>query len=220
MIQYQGNGSTDQTIPHGLTQAPDFSIIKNMDGTANWTVFHRSVTTTTQKVFYLNTTGAIADYGGGDSTWWGTLPGASVFTIGATSTAINNGTNDMISYHWHDVPGLQKFGSYIGNANADGTFVELGFRPSVVLLKNATGDANNWMIIDSERGKINVIDELLFASSSGSENTGTARLDFLSNGFKVRDSSGGFNESSQTFVYAAWAEAPTSNLYGGQSNAR
>ena len=71
------------------------------------------------------------------------------------------------------------------------------------------------MIIDSERGKINVIDELLFASSSGSENTGTARIDFLSNGFKVRDNSGGFNESSQTIVYAAWAEAPTIDLYGG-----
>ena len=52
------------------------------------------------------------------------------------------------------------------------------------------------MIIDSWRaGKINVIDELLFASSSGSENTGTARLDLLSNGFKVQDNSGGFNES-------------------------
>ena len=133
---------------------------------------------------------------------------------------MNQNTKKLISYCWHDVPGLQKFGSYIGNANVDGPFIELGFRPSVVLLKNSTGSANNWMIIDSERGKINVIDELLFASSSGSENTGTARLDFLSNGFKVRDNSGGFNESSQTIVYAAWAEAPTIDLYGGGASAR
>ena len=30
---------------------------------------------------------------------------------------------DTIMYLWHDVPGLQKFGSYTGNANADGVYV-------------------------------------------------------------------------------------------------
>ena len=82
IIQYQGNGSRDQSIPHGLTQAPDFSIIKNMDGTNNWTVFHRSATTTNQKVFYLNTTAAIVDYSNGSYTWWHQLPQALVFYIG------------------------------------------------------------------------------------------------------------------------------------------
>ncbi len=196
-----------------------------MDGTSNWTVFHRSVTTTTQKVFYLNTTGAIADYSGGDSTWWGTLPGASLFTIGATSTAINNGTNDMISYHWHDVPGLQKFGSYEGNQNASGPFVELGFRPALIWVKNIDSGAGHWVIVDKERDPINVLGRKLAANLSNAELLGgsfRAECDFLSNGFKMRGTStdsSGMNKSD-TYIYCAWAEAPTFNLYGAQSNAR
>jgi hypothetical protein len=223
IIQYQGNGSTDQTIPHGLTQAPDFSIIKNVDGSSNWTVFHRSVTTTTQKVFYLNTTGAIADYSGGDSTWWGTLPGASLFTIGATSTAINNGTNDMISYHWHNVPGLQKFGIYEGNNNSDGPFVELGFRPSIIWMKNIDA-SGNWIIYDNERDKFNGATKILLADTNGGGNAndafvGSYPTDFLSNGFKIRNTTGEINNSN-TYIYCAWAEAPTVDLFGGGANAR
>ena len=225
IIQYQGNGSTDQTISHGLTQAPDFSIFKNMDGASNWTVFHRSVTTTTQKVFYLNTTGAIADYSGGDSTWWGTLPGASVFTIGATGTAINNGTNDIISYHWHDVSGLQKFGSYTGNGTADnGPFVELGFRPAVILIKRTTSGTGgfNWTINDSERNKYNPSGTAVFPNLSNQESTNDEyEIDFLSNGFKPRCTTpDSINVSGQTYIYAAWAEAPTVDLFGGGANAR
>ena len=44
-------------------------------------------------------------------------------------------------------------------------------------------------------------------------------VDILSNGFKLRDQSGARNASG-TFIYAAWAEAPSFNLYGAQSNAR
>jgi hypothetical protein len=46
-------------------------------------------------------------------------------------------------------------------------------------------------------------------------------LDILSNGFKPRTSTdGGSNANNATYIYCAWAEAPTFNLYGAQSNAR
>ena len=221
IIQYQGNGSRDQSIPHGLTQAPDFSIIKNMDGTNNWTVFHRSVTTDNQKVFYLNTTGAIANYSNGSYTWWHQLPDASLFYIGDLSTAINNGTNDMISYHWHDVPGLQKFGSFEGNGNADGPFIELGFEPAVVILKNIDnyGTGYDWFMFDNQRDKNNPCSRVLLANDSADASSSDS-IDFLSNGFKLRATTNGINLNAHTIVYAAWAAAPTVNLYGGQSNAR
>jgi hypothetical protein len=48
-------------------------------------------------------------------------------------------------------------------------------------------------------------------------------VDILSNGFKVRegDTSGVYTQTnrSDTIIYCAWAEAPTFNLFGGQSNA-
>jgi hypothetical protein len=221
IIQYQGNGSRDQSIAHGLTQAPDFSIIKNMDGTNNWVVFHRSVTTTNQKVFYLNTTGAVADYSNGSYTWWHLLPDATVFYIGDTGTAINNGSNDMISYHWHDVPGLQKFGSFEGNGSADGPFVELGFKPAVVILKNVDnyGTGYDWFMFDNQRDESNPCSNVLLTNSSDNASSSNS-IDFLSNGFKLRATTNGINLNAHTIVYAAWAEVPTANLFGGQSNAR
>ena len=106
-----------------------------------------------------------------------------------------------------------------GNAGADGPFIELGFRPSVVLLKNSTGSANNWMIIDQREARLMLLMSYCLQVQVVVR-TQELWIDFLSNGFKVRDNSGGFNESSQTIVYAAWAEAPTIDLYGGGASAR
>jgi hypothetical protein len=42
---------------------------------------------------------------------------------------------DMIAYCFADVKGYSKFGSYVGNGSADGTFVYTGFKPAYFLLK-------------------------------------------------------------------------------------
>ena len=46
------------------------------------------------------------------------------------------------------------------------------------------------------------------------------QFDFLANGFRAVGPSGQVNEHGDAFVFAAWAEVPAFNLYGGQSNAR
>ena len=57
--------------------------------------------------------------------------------------------------------------------------------------------------------------------NSGSGGTDNSRyVDFLSNGFKVRTASTSINLNAHTQIYCAWAETPTINLFGGQSNAR
>ena len=41
IIQFEGNGSSGATFQHGLTQAPDFAIVKNMDtNSTGWGVYH------------------------------------------------------------------------------------------------------------------------------------------------------------------------------------
>ena len=53
------------------------------------------------------------------------------------------------------------------------------------------------------------MDELLSADSVAVEAEGsTSRLDFLSNGFKLRGSASGTNKSGGTYIYMAFAEAP------------
>ena len=61
---------------------------------------------------------------------------------------------------------------------------------------------------------------LTTAEADAGTNTSYGILDFVSNGVKIRGSHSSFNSSGGTFIYAAWAEAPTFNLFGAQSNAR
>jgi len=81
-------------------------------------------------------------------------------------------------------------------------------------------DNEQWYIYDTKRSPYNVAYQSLQPSLSAVEETSSSntQVDLLSNGFKLRQSNGPNN--AYTYIYAAWAEAPMSNLYGAQSNAR
>ena len=87
------------------------------------------------------------------------------------------------------------------------------------MLKNVD-DTEHWYVYDPKRSPHNVAYQSLKWSSREGEETGSTntRVDLLSNGFKLRQSNGPNNSNS--YIYAAWAESPYHNLYGGQSNAR
>ena len=220
IVQYVGNDTAGATVPHGLTKAPDFFVTKakNYDN-REWQVYHQALGN--QQPLRLNTDQAAQ--AAHVSYFNNTSPTASVVTFGNGGDANQGGDTPLtyIMYAWHDVPGLQKFGSFIGNADSggNGPFVELGFRPALVWFKATTG-TQPWNVFDSERGKINPIDEGLLLNTSGVEFTGTARVDYLSNGFKVRAPNGGNPNVATTYIYCAWAEAPSVDLYGGGANAR
>jgi len=222
IVKYQGTGA-NATIPHGLSQPLDFLIVKTLTNSSiNWTVWHSSLAGT--QYLILNTQGAAEPLA---AVWNSTVPTSSVISVG-TDVGTNKDDDNYIAYCWHDVPGLQKFGSFEANQNADGPFIELGFRPAVVWIKNIDNydPPYDWVIYDNTRSIINPNDKFLSANLSNVENSGSggtdnARyVDFLSNGFKVRTASTSINLNAHTQIYCAWAEAPTFNLFGAQSNAR
>ena len=89
------------------------------------------------------------------------------------------------------------------------------------MVKNTT-TAQGWYISDNKRDTYNQVNRALFANTSDAESSSStgASYDFLANGFKPRTSNADSNASSGTYIYAAFAEAPTNNLFGGQANAR
>ena len=126
----------------------------------------------------------------------------------------------MVSYCWAEIPGFSKFGSYTGNGSTDGPMVITGFMPKFLLVKNTTS-AYDWRIHDTSRDPYNVAQTELFPNGSYAEAQNSAYYyDILSNGFKLRTSDIRNNGSGDTYIYAAFAETPTQNLYGAQSNAR
>jgi len=146
-------------------------------------------------------------------------PNSSTIPLG-NDDQVSGSSGTYILYAWHDVPGLQKFGSYTGVNSTDGPFLELGFRPSVIMFKNISSGSTEWVILDNKRDGFNGTggNQILFPSTGGEENA-TQYGDFLSNGWKFRINSSYVN-NTDTFIYAAWAHQPSFNLYGGQSNAR
>ena len=215
IVQYTGNSTAGATVAHGLSQTPDFVILKQISGTdESWRVRHAHMGDLS-KTLYLNGTA-----GNSTNTEYISDAGAATITLSNGANGINSGSNYIV-YSWHDVPGLQKFGKYIGNANSDGPFVETGMRPALVVLKKTTEDGDPWIVYDAARNSSNLATSRLQWNNDSNQSVSVDyAIDILSNGFKIRTSDQSWNDDGETFVYMAWAEAPAYNLFGAQSNAR
>ena len=216
VVSYTGTGS-NATVGHGLGVAPSVVITKNRDlssgGASNWRVGSTMLGFT--KRLNLNTTDSVST----DSTAYNdTDPTSSVFSVG-THGSTNGSTNGIIAYCFAEKKGYSKFGSYTGNGNADGPFVYTGFRPAFVMHKR-TDATNNWHISDNKRDTFNPNDLELYPNASSAEYTETDGRDFLSNGFKIRESANWINASGGTYIYMAFAESPFVNSNGVPNNAR
>jgi hypothetical protein len=213
---FDGN-SSNRTLSHGLGQQPDFMIVKKKSANGNsWVVWHKSIAN--DKYLILNGTNSLDT----DATLFNShaSDSSTLWTLGS-NTSINETGQSSVAYLWCDVPGLQKFGSYDGNNSTDGITVELGFRPALVWFKR-TNSTGNWVILDTKRTPFNPAGTSMYADSASDQDysPGNPWADILSTGFKIRASYGEINGNSASYIYCAWAEAPASNLFGGQSNAR
>ena len=198
IVKYTGTGS-NATIGHGLSTAPDWIIMKNLDRAGyGWLVYHQAISE--EKYMVLNTGAAQADQA---SIFNDTAPTSSVFSVG-TDTFGNYNGDDYIAYCWHDVSGFSKFGSYTGNGSTTGPVVNIGFQPDYLLVKRAEiGDS--WRIFDSARSTSNTREEYLDADSTAAEATSQFNtVDFLSNGFQPRCIGSTLNNSGGTYTYAAF----------------
>ena len=205
IVKWRSNNSANQTIGHGLSKAPRFIISKPYSAsTWSWHNFHHYLGSIGKFNFAGSATGA---FGSGTNTY-GAMPSETVFTVGTAGNLMpNNSTTDVISYCWHDVDGMQKFGIYKGNGSADGPFVYLGFRPRLFVQKRADS-TGAWRVWDSERHSFNPNDAIFRSGTDGAEDTANGQVDFLSNGVKIRMTYAEMNADGGTFIYMAWGDVP------------
>ena len=223
---YTASGTAGNTLGHGLGVVPGLYIIKNRDEADNWRVYHHKNTSAPETEFLgLNVTNATEDDAGMTND---TAPTTSLITLGSM-VELNTSGEDYVMYAWGEVQGFSKFGSYTGNANADGPFIYTGFKPALVCVKLTSASGEAWNVVDNKRaggggaggnpnGNI-----LLWSGNDADYASGSyqyAYVDMLSNGFKIRTSANQMNKSGQTFVFMAWAEAPFVNSNGVPCNAR
>ena len=201
IVKYTGNASAGATIGHGLGVIPKVMIVKNLSEAYNWAVYHEGLGSHT-KYLYLDATNAVAT----DSGNFDNVPTSSTFLVGSNSTVNKNG-NNYIAYCFAEKTGYSKFGSYVGNGNADGTFVYTGFKPAWILVKKTSASGNGWFLMDTKRNTYNP-KSIFFQANLSSAETDVDRMDILSNGFKPRYDWSIINESGATYIYMAFAEAP------------
>ena len=101
---------------------------------------------------------------------------------------------------------------FSGNGSTTGPFVYTGFKPKFVVVKKTSG-AGEWAQYDSVRETFNPNGagegRLRLNTSAGAAGADSAQyIDFLSNGFKIRNNSGFDNDSGGGYIYMAFAENP------------
>ena len=201
---YTGHATGGDYFNHGLGVAPSMVIIKPRTTASTdygATVWHSSLANTE----YLTLSALAAKTTGATTFWNSTTPDSAKVTLG-TAAQVNANADTFIAYVFAEVAGFSKFGSYTGNGSTDGPFVWCGFRPRFIMFKK-TSATDDWEIIDTARNSFNVNDNGLFPSWAGAEQTSRGG-DVLSNGIKLRYANGTTNESGQTYIFAAFAEAP------------
>ena len=211
VVTYTGTGSAGLTIDHSLGSVPGSIIVKRLNSTNAWTVYHRSLGN--NKKLELNKTDSIVDIGNSIA-WNTTTPTDTQFYLGADGGVNGNG-GTYVAYLFAHNDGDGKFGgeadadiikcgSYTGDGTTDGSkLVDLGFEPQFLIIKN-TSVSENWLMIDSMRGASYDNTNVLFSNLSQGESTnGRAIWTMDPNGFRLSKNNSDSNESGNNYIYMA-----------------
>jgi len=213
---YRGTGVQGAEIVHGLGATPTYIIIKQLTSIYDWAVWSKGVTL--GNGMRLNETVAQET----NDFLNNVAPTSTVVELGnSTYSNAVSGTKDYVMYAFVPKQGFSSIGTYTGNNNADGAFVNTGFAPAFVMVKNYTS-ADNWVMKDNKRPGYNESPLTVYANTNAAQSPITAKLDLVSNGFKWREAGANFNDngSAHKYTYLAFAESPFVNSEGVPNNAK
>ena len=210
IVSYTGTGSA-ATVGHGLGATPKMIIVKNLDSSEKWGVWHTGIDA--DEYLGLNQTNAKAT---NTAIWNNTLPTSSVFSV--ANNARTGGSDNYVAYCFADVKGYSKFGTYTGGSNP---FVYLGFKPSWVMIKRTNANGTSYVMHDNKRNPFNRVDERIWVDLTNAATISSSYdIDFLSNGLKIISTNSLVNTSGGSYIYMAFAESPFVNSNGIPTNAR
>ena len=209
IVKYTATGTTGNTFGHGLGAVPDTIWFKSLT-TQSWNCFFPNTFMGGTKVMQVDNQSAATDATHMNNT----MPTSTVITLGANQAATNAFADGVgqayIVYCWKNIEGFSKIGEYEGSNNAaSGTFVNCGFRPAYLMIKNADAADTDWSVLTSKINTNNPVSTPSFLDASVAEQSGVASnsIDFTSNGFNQRNADIRFNDP-QTYVFMAFAETP------------
>ena len=209
IYKYTGDGTVGgDTIAHNLGATPKLVMVKQLTDAYSWAIQHGSVANT--KILNLDTAVGSAS----NDAFHNTYSTSTLITLGSsTYTNAVAGTKVYVCYAFAPVRGYSCFTQYLGNGNADGIFVNTGFEPALLMIKE-TDSGSGWVMLDNKRpidaqGFYNPNQNFIQANDTGSESdNANLAVDFCATGFKVRNSAGDINGNGNHYSVMAWANNP------------
>jgi len=194
IITWTGDGGGHTTVPHGLGVAPEIIFEKYRNAAGNWYTW-LTVIDGTNDFLRLDLNSAAGDAGASGT------PTSQFFSNWGSPSGRTN-----VAYAFVSKPGYSKIGTYTGNGNAVGPFVNLGFKPAFVMVKRTDATAY-WTMFDNARSPFNEVNKEVYANEPQAETT-SYKVDFLSNGFKFRNTGNDVSTNNGVYLYMAFAESP------------
>jgi len=196
----------NHTVGHGLLRAPEYIIAKDIDRTDQYRVGHQYYHATTPWTYNTALSQPLAPWAN-NNVWNQTAPTDTVVALGDELT--QNSAHRGIAYCWHSVDGYSKIGLYYGNGSTDGPFVYCGFKPAYLWMKNIDSGTENFAVLDNATNPSNVANTMSFWGETDADQTHDVnRVDFLSNGFKIRGNDARWNTDNARYAFVAFAEQP------------
>ena len=206
-LTYTGNGTTGRTVSHNLGSVPGMMIIKKVNNSENWIVYHRTQGAT--KHAKLNNTSVFTSQ---TNIFNNTEPTSSVFTLGANSQVNESGDTYVAYLFAHDESEFGEnqdesiiyCGSYTGNGSSNGPFVNIGFQPQWIMFKNASQGYAGWYLHDEMRGMAHGNnDALMYADLNNAEGYPQENIRPNATGFQIVDRYQGLNGDGHTVTFIA-----------------
>ena len=195
IVTYTDGGAGTRTVGHGLGKKPDIVLQKGRGSTQPWYMYINNDDITSLIAINLDV----------PNDWYTWNNGAAPTT---TLFSQNYSGGNIVAYCWAAIEGYSQFGTYQGNNSTYGPFINTGFRPAFTLIKR-TGTTGSWFMYDNKRDPFNPVDEGMFADGTWAESTQTnGMVDYLSNGFRIRNTGTSMNAASGAYFYWAFAESP------------
>jgi hypothetical protein len=215
IVTWTGDGTSNKNVSHNLNSVPGCIIIKRLNSTSDWYVYHQGWGPFYAEGGRLNGTNSFS------STYAaleGVAPTTTVFVPSQNNANINGGT--YVAYLFaHNAGGFGltgtdnviSCGSYTGNGSTTGPTVTLGYEPQWLLIKNTTSGAatSNWQLYDNMRGLSLERSDYLLANKVDAEN-GVIPPDITptATGFFPSSSNLWVNTNGSTYIYIAIRRGP------------
>ncbi len=195
ILYYIGSGVADHQIPHSQGETLSYFDIKNLGSVVNWVSQRRAsyrlkLNDTDEEVSASAVVSDITDS----------------YLEMQTSTGLNSADLEHICYYKAN---SSRFiaKTYIGTG-ASGNSVELGFKPTRVVIKALSAVAG-WYVADSQRSSFS---DYLYFDTSDAEASGLV-IEAMDTGFTISNTSTGLNAIGQEYLVLAEREAPIQDGY-------